>query len=402
MKRHLPALLLSASLLLTACGGATPASPTQPAASTAPAASPATAVTAPSPSPTTVASSPSPGMTSTAGMPTPGTTATAAATSAATVTRPTGGAVKQLRVALLVTGTLGDKGFWDSAKAGVDRAQAELGAQVQTVEFPNAADWQPALAQLAQGGYDIIVLGGFDMIDALNVIAPQFPDTKFIFFDATVDQPNVANITYAQNEASFLAGVLAACAVNNPEIKNKSGKKVVGAVGGMDIPVINDFIVGYNQGAKYADPSIRVLKSYAGTWEDPAKGKELARDQFQQGADVVFAVAGKTGLGVLEAAKDANRYAIGVDANQNAEQPGHVLTSVLKRVDNSVFDLLQIAATGTLQTGKTYTYGIENNGVGLAEDDLYRKYVPQACRDQVNKAKEDVASGKVRVDTAFK
>lgn len=317
----------------------------------------------------------------------------------------TSGSVKMLNLALMINGTLGDKGFFDSAKAGTDRAKAELGAKVRVVEERDAANWESVLRQLAQGDYDAIVLGTFQMVDALNNVAPEFPNQKFILFDATVDQPNVANIVYAQNEGSFLAGALAGCVVSRSEMKGLSGDKVIGAVGGLDIDVINDFIVGYEQGAKYVDPEIEVLKAYnsgANAFEDPNKGKELANAQLEQGAGVVFNVAGKTGLGVLEAASEAGRYSVGVDSNQNALYPGSVLTSMLKRVDNSVFDLIQIEATSSLRTGRTYPYGIQNEGVGLAEDALYDQHVPQACKDQVEKAKMDIASGKVEVATAFK
>ncbi|MDQ3855793.1 MAG: BMP family ABC transporter substrate-binding protein, partial [Chloroflexota bacterium] len=263
----------------------------------------------------------------------------------------------------------------------------------------------PTLRQLAEGKYDLIVVGTFTMIDALNAVAPEFPKQKFIFFDATVDHPNVANIVYAQNEGSFLAGALAGCVVSKTDMKGLTGDKVIGVVGGEDIPVINDFVVGYEQGAKYVDPNIEVLKTYNSgpqAYEDPAKGKELANALLEQGAGVVFNVAGKTGLGVLEAAAEANRYSIGVDANQNSLHPGSVLSSMLKRVDNSVFDLIQMEATGSLKTGKTYPYGIQNQGVGLAEDRYYKQYVPQVCQDMVEKAKRDIATGKVEVRTAFK
>ncbi len=317
----------------------------------------------------------------------------------------TTGATRQIKVALMLNGTLGDKGFFDSAKAGVDRAEKELGAEVvQVVEEPDRSNWEPTLRQLADSEADVIVLGTFDMSDALNAVAPEYEDKTFIFFDATVDQPNVANIVYSQNEGSFLAGVLASCATQS-DLENLSGKKVVGVVGGSNIPVINDFIVGYEQGAKYFNKDTRVLKSYNSgpqAFEDPAKGKELALAQFDQGANVVFNVAGKTGLGVLEAAADEGRYSIGVDQNQNNLHPGSVLSSMLKRVDNSVFDLLQMEATGGLTTGKTYPYGIQNEGVGLAEDQLYEQHVPQECKDQVEQAKADILSKQVVVETALK
>lgn len=319
---------------------------------------------------------------------------------------PTAEAVEKLRVAMFVNGALGDKSFWDSANAGVRRANTELGAEVRVVEGGfDVSSWEPALRRLAQADYDIILVGTFQMPDIVNSVAPDFPDKKFILFDATVDQSNVANISYAQNEGSFLAGVLAGC-VANSDLPNVSGDKTVGVVGGEDVAVINDFVVGYEQGAQYVDPEVQVLKAYVGTgaaaYNDPAKAKELATAQFSDGASIVFQVAGGSGLGVIDAAKEQNRYAIGVDSNQNGEAPGVVLSSMLKRVDNSVFDLIQMEATGSLRTGKTYLYGIQNDGVGLAEDKYYNQHVPQECKDQVDRAKQDIASKMVRVKSGFK
>ncbi|MBA2362311.1 MAG: BMP family ABC transporter substrate-binding protein [Chloroflexia bacterium] len=315
-------------------------------------------------------------------------------------------AVEKLNIAMFVNGALGDKSFWDSANSGVKRAKQELGADVRVVEGGfDVSSWEPALRRLAQADYDIILVGTFQMPDIVNSVAPDFPDKKFILFDATVDQRNVANITYAQNEGSFLAGVLAGC-VATSDLPNVSGDKTVGVVGGEDVAVINDFVVGYEQGAQYVDPEMQVLKAYVGTgapaYNDPAKAKELATAQFSDGASIVFQVAGGSGLGVIDAAKDQNRYAIGVDSNQNGEAPGVVLSSMLKRVDNSVFDLIQMEATGSLRTGKTYLYGIQNNGVGLAEDKYYKQHVPQECKDQVDRAKQDIASKRVRVKSGFK
>lgn len=384
MKPRLYTLLLILALLLAACG-------TQQAGGTSEPGSASGTATA-------VGAAPTGEATSDAGATATGTGASARATG-------TAGPVKQLKVALLVNGSLGDKSFFDSANRGVQKAQRELGATVQVVQEREAANWEGTLRRLAQGENDLVVVGTFQMVDALKVVAPEFPDQKFIFYDAVVDAPNVANITYAQNEGSFLAGALAGCVVNS-DLANLSGEKKIGAVGGEDVAVINDFIVGYEQGAKYVDSEIEVLRAYVGTgaqaYNDAPKGKELATAQFDAGASIVFQVAGGSGLGVIDAAKEQQRYAIGVDSNQNGEAPGVVLSSMLKRVDNSVFDMIQMEATSSLRTGRTYSYGIQNDGVGLAEDELYEKHVPDECKQQVEKAKQDIASKKVRVQTAFK
>lgn len=338
----------------------------------------------------------------------PGASAAAVASPATTAStasaRPTAtlGPVRMLRIALFVNGSVNDESFFESANNGVQRAKNELGADITVVQEPVAANWEGSLRRLAQSErYDLIVLGTFQLPDALNAIAPDFPEQKFIFFDATADQPNVASITYAQNEGSFLAGALAGC-VATSDLPNLSGDKKVGVVGGEKVAVIDDFIVGYEQGAKYVDPEIEVIPSYVGTgaqaYNDPAKAKELAAAQFEQGAAIVFQVAGGSGLGVIDAAKEQQRFAIGVDSDQNGIAPGVVLASMLKRVDNSVYDLIRMEATGSLQTGKVYRYGIENEGVSLR---LAEQNVPEACVEQVRKAEADIASRKVRVETAF-
>lgn len=394
MRFRLLSLFLSFALLLAACGTQAPAT-TGPGSPDGDSASPTASDGDTSPSPT--AEEPST-------EPTAGATVTAADVASADATA-TAGPIEKLDIALFVNGSLGDQSFFDSANGGIQRAQRELGATVQVVEEPTTTSWEPSIRRLAQSErYDLIVLGTFQLVDALNEIAPDFPDQKFIFFDATVDQPNVANITYAQNEGSFLAGVLAACAANS-DLEGATGDKVLGAVGGEDIAVINDFIVGYEQGAQYVDPEMRVLKAYVGTgaqaYNDPTRARELANAQLDEGASVIFGIAGGSGLGVINAAKDQGRYAIGVDSNQNAIARGTVLSSMLKRVDNSVFDLIRVEATGDLRTGRTYTYGIQNEGVGLAKDPLYERYVPEECQEQVESAEQDVASRKVRVKTAF-
>lgn len=330
-------------------------------------------------------------------------TLTPTATPAAVSATSTAAATEPFRVAMLVTGSRGD-GSFVSARKGVQRAEQELGAEVRIVEERSRYRWEPALRRLARGDNDLVVVGTSEMTDILTRVAPDFPDQKFILFDATVDKPNVASITFAQNEGSFLAGALAACVVDG-EVDDPKARKLIGVIGAEDIDVVNDFIVGYEEGAKYVDPDIAVRITYIGGGtsggEDRARGRRLASTQFKAGARVVFGVAGGSSRGVMDAARQARRYAIGVEPSENELAPGVVLSSVLKRVDRSIFDLIQMEATGSLRTGRTYTYGIQNNGVGLDEDWYYRWYVPEECRQQVEKAKRDIASKKVRVETAF-
>jgi basic membrane protein A len=298
----------------------------------------------------------------------------------------------------MVPGTLGDLGFFDSGQAGIKRAGTDLGADTKTIEGGdnNTQAWVNDLQNLAKTGkYNVIVTGGDQVADQLTQVAKQFPNQKFIMFDAEVKQPNIASITFRQNDVSFLAGVLAALvSEDTTDYPMSGGKKNVGIVGGQDIPVINDFIVGFEAGAKAVDPNITIQKSYVGSWTDSNTGYNQAASMYSKGADVIFAAAGGSGLGVLKAAKDKKKYAIGVDSDQNGLYPGYILASALKNVDNAVFDLLSKAKAGQLETGKTYVYGIPNNGVNLKLDtDL----VKQATADKIKEYSDKVSKGEIKV-----
>jgi basic membrane protein A len=300
--------------------------------------------------------------------------------------------------AFMVPGSLGDLGFFDSAEAGMKRAKSDLGATTKTIEGGdnNTQAWVNDLQNLAKTDkYNVIVTGGDQVADQLTQVAKQFPNQKFIMFDAEVKQPNIASITFRQNDVSFLAGVLAALvSEDTADYPMSGGKKNVGIVGGQDIPVINDCIVGFEAGAKAVDPNITIQKSYVGSWTDSNTGYNQAASMYSKGADVIFAAAGGSGLGVLKAAKDKKKYAIGVDSDQNGLYPGYILASALKNVDNAVFDLLSKAKAGQLETGKTYVYGIPNNGVNLKLDtDL----VKQSTADKIKDYSDKVAKGEIKV-----
>jgi basic membrane protein A and related proteins len=308
----------------------------------------------------------------------------------------TGGS-KPFRVALVVPGALGDKGFFDSAAAGVQRMHDQLGAQTKVLQTSstNPADWLQNMQGVSGNRYDLVIAGGSDMKDDVTQVAKANTGQKLLYFDDVVSLPNVASIMYRQNEGSFLAGVLAGLVTTDTSsFKLAKGSRKVAVVGGMDIPVINDFVVGFQKGVETVDPSIQVMKSYVGTWSDPQAGYSQAKTMFDQGADIVYAVAGRSGLGVLKASQDAGRYSIGVDADQNGLYPGHVLASMLKRVDNSIFDLAKAYRNGSLRTGRTYVYGLQNDGVGLVIDN---KDVPGPIVQKIGQAKGKVASGQIKV-----
>ncbi len=303
-----------------------------------------------------------------------------------------------LKVAYMVPGTLGDLGFFDSGERGIKKVASTLGDKTTTVEGgANATStWVRDLQGLSNGSWNVIVTGSAQVPQQLQQVAQQFPKQHYIMFDDTVALPNVASINYRSNDGAFLAGALAALVADAPGTfpKDAGASKTVGIVGGQTIPVIQDFVVGFEKGAKLVDPSIKVLTSYVGSFTDPQTAYNQAQDMYHRGAAVVFAAAGGSGLGVLKASNALNRYSIGVDSNQNATYPKNVLASDLKQVDNSVFDLVNLAQKGKLAYGKTYIYGLQNNGVALVENDAL---VPAAIRNKLTTYDSEVKSGKVTV-----
>lgn len=307
----------------------------------------------------------------------------------------------KLKVAYFVSGTLGDKGFFDSAKAGLDKAQKELGIDLKTVEAgTNQADWSAALESLVSGAkYDVVVVGTSQMKDITLDIAKRYPNQKFIYFDELIkDVPNIYSMLYSQSEGSFLAGAFAALVTTSTELKAANPDKVIGFVGGMDIPIINDFKAGYEQGAKYVDPDVKVIASYVGDFVNAPKAKELGLAQFNtQNADISYNVAGGAGLGMLEAAKEAGKYSIGVDGNQNPLYPGSVLTSMMKNIDQSIYRALDLHIKGQLPYGTNEVLGIKQSGVGLAKDDLYKQNVPQSIQTKMEEIEKKLSSGEITV-----
>ncbi len=322
-------------------------------------------------------------------------------------------AEKKLRVVLYINGTLGDKSFFDSAHRGVEKATADFGITTKTIEGTyEQANWEPDITQLAEGEWDIVIAGTWQLVDYLQEIAPKHPEKIFITYDTSVDYSkgdldNVYSILYAQNEGSFLVGALAAL-VTTSDMPKANPQKVVGFLGGMDIPVINDFKVGYTQGAKYIDPDVNVLVSYANSFSDSAKGKELVLAQYEQEADISFNVAGQTGIGLLDAAKDKDRYAIGVDSDQyflykdtDPAMAANIVTSMMKNVDDSLYRAIKLHLEGNLPVGEAEVLGIAEGGVGVADNENYRKLIPDEFRNQIKELEEKIVSGEIAVDTAI-
>ena len=259
-----------------------------------------------------------------------------------------------------------DKSFNEGVFNGAQTFKADTGIDFREFEVQTDSQRVQALRNFARRGQDPILAVGFQYASALEKVAPEFPETRFAIIDAVVDQPNVQSIVFKEHEGSFIVGILAAMAAEGDKI---------GFVGGMDVPLIRRFACGYVLGARHAKPGVRVFQNMTGTtgaaWNDPVKGGELAKSQFDRGAEVVYHAAGSTGLGVLQAAADAGRLGIGVDSNQNHLHPGHVLTSMLKRVDVAAYDVFDSARRDAWQSG-VRVLGLKENGVGWSLDEHKR------------------------------
>jgi basic membrane protein A len=319
------------------------------------------------------------------------------------------------KVVLLINGTLGDKSLFDSANNGIKLLKEKYGDAIQTRVIEMGYDqtkWQPTLEDVAAQDWDLIVAGTYQMTDIIAQVAPEYPDRKFVLYDDTVDYAkggfkNVYSITYKQNEASYLAGVLAEGMIKQGSIPAAQGK-YLGFLGGLDIPVINDFLTGYVAGARSVDPGAKIAVSYIGSFSDAAKGKELALEQYRTGVAIGFNVAGQSGVGQLAAAKDAGRLAIGVDSDQSAifratdpATADRVVTSVLKRVDASLVRAFDLLEQGKLPTGKAEALGLSEAAVGIVENNVYSRLVPATVAQLVKTAESEIASGKIQVPTAF-
>lgn len=316
-----------------------------------------------------------------------------------------------LKVICLLNGTLGDKSFFDSAANGVKLINENI-ANVEATYVEMGYDssvWATTLADVSDGDYDIIIVGTYQMQDALQELAPQYPDNKYIIFDSNVnyeagDCDNVYSISFKQNEASYLAGALAAM------LAEKEGKNTISAVGAMEIPVINDFIVGYIQGATDYNPEIKVITSYVGNFNDTAIAKELAEIQINNGSSVCFNVASQAGLGMLEAAAEGGVYAIGVDADQAEALAGdgkteiaeHIVSSVMKNIDQVLLYSVQRHVEGTLPYGTEEPLGMIESAVGLADaNDYYKGMTTEEMRAHIEDCKAKINNGEIDVLSAF-
>jgi len=316
-----------------------------------------------------------------------------------------GGGAADVRAAMVTdVGGLGDNSFNDSAYAGLQRAEEELGISIEVLESGAPTDYVNNLTQLAESGFSPVFAVGFLMTDAVNEVAPQFPDTQFALIDSVAEATNVANLLFEEQQGSYLAGVVAGLMTQQDTEFTTAEAATVGFLGGQESPLIRKFEAGYAAGVQSVCPDCQILVEYAGTtpeaFNDPARGQEIAIAQNDQGADIIYHASGATGNGLFEAATDRGFFAIGVDSDQAAIVPdAPILTSMLKRVDNAVFASVEAALDGSFPAGETITYGLEDEGVDLAEFGAFSDVVPQEVVDAVEEARTGIVDGTVEVPT---
>jgi basic membrane protein A and related proteins len=284
-----------------------------------------------------------------------------------------------------------DKSFNEGVFNGATKFKKETGIEFRDLEIQNEAQREQVLRKFAKDGFSPIMTVGFAWATVLKKVADEFPDTKFGIIDSTVDKPNVQSITFKEHEGSFLVGVIAAKT-------SKAG--MLGFIGGMDIPLIQKFGCGYVQGVKFVNDKDQVFANMTGTdyhaWNDPTKGSELAKSQFERGADIVYAAAGATGQGVLKAAADSGKLGIGVDSDQDYLFPGHVLTSMLKHVDLATYNSFMDAKNGTWKAGHL-ELGLKEGGVDYSSDEWNKDILTADVKAAADAAKADIISGKIEV-----
>ncbi|UVK45719.1 BMP family ABC transporter substrate-binding protein [Mesorhizobium sp. AR07] len=310
-------------------------------------------------------------------------------------------AADKLSAVYVMSDNLGDMGFNDNAATGFARAEAD-GVRTRLLQASPSDPqlWRQNLEAVSNSGEWNIIFTGPNMHDNLAAVAPQHPEQKYVFFDDQLDLPNVLSVKYAQNEGSYLAGALAAiAATDKAEFPLSSGEPKIAVVAGMDLPVIQDFIVGFKQGAKTVVPNIEVQVIFIGNFNDAQKAYDLTKTAIENGANVVYNVAGPAGLGILKGAADAKKYAIGVDSDQNGLHPENVLASMLKQIGNSIYDSIGQVRDGKAEFGKLKIYGLANDGVGLVYNDAL---VPASVKAKIDEAKAKVVNGALKVETAFK
>ena len=322
---------------------------------------------------------------------------------------------KPLKAVYLVNGNLGDKGFYDSAASGLYRMRDELGADIKVVEMGrDETSYEGHFTDVSEQDWDVIIAGTWSVKEVAQNTAAQYPDKKYIFFDSDVDRDvvtegNMMGITYNSNQGSFLAGVLAAQMLDSGDKKIDASKRTLGFIGSMDVANINDFLVGYLEGVKYVDPSIRVIPSYVGSFEDVPKCLEMTTQLYNQGAQIVYAPASQSILGAATAASNVDKYLIACDQDlytqlkdTNPEIAKNILTSTLKNVGDSLVTAAKGLKDGSMTCDKTYALGLDSGAVGLAQNDNFNTIVSEDIKKNLDGVKEKIIKGEITVGSAMK
>ncbi|MGI9055556.1 MAG: BMP family lipoprotein [Pyrinomonadaceae bacterium] len=316
----------------------------------------------------------------------------------------------QIKVGIVFDiGGKNDRSFNAAAWDGMKRAEQDLPICLYDVEPGNPTSIEPAMRAFAEKNFDLIIGVGFAQGPIMQKVAEDYPNIKFGIVDGVITDkdgkplPNVASLVFREHEGSYLVGMIAAS-------KSKTGK--LGFIGGMDIPLIHKFETGYEEGARSVNPNIQVFDNYVGVtdsaWNNPGKGKELALSQIEKGADVIFTAAGNSGLGAFDAVEqygknangEANKFVIGVDSNQNGVKPGFVLTSMVKRVDNAVYDVVKEVLSGKFEGG-FHVFGLDKDGVAYSLDDFNKDLISAETLQMVEEAKRKIGSGEIKVTDAM-
>lgn len=293
------------------------------------------------------------------------------------------------------TGGKDDRSFNASAWEGVKRAAKDFPIVLRDVEPGDPTSVEPAIRAFAERNYDLVIGVGFEQMPVVERVAKDYPNVNFVIIDGEIKLPNVTALLFREHEGSYLVGMIAA-------MKSQTG--TVGFIGGMDIPLIHRFETGYAEGARAANPNVNVIANYVGVtpaaWNNPGQGKELAIAQIGKGADVIFTAAGNSGIGAFDAAEQNKKFVIGVDSNQNWVKPGYVLTSMIKRIDNAIYQTIAERVRGEFKPG-VHVYGLDNEGVGYAVDQYNEKLLTPEMIAKVEEAKKKIISGETKVTDAM-
>ena len=311
----------------------------------------------------------------------------------------TSASAADLPVALIISqGGLGDQSYNDLAYAGFQRALEETGLEGRPVESKDVvAQAADILRRASDADFGLVVDLEYSHGEPMLAVATDYPDTQYVVLNQVREADNITSVLFQEQEGSYLAGTLAALVTTDTSIKGINEQPIIGVIGGTKSAGIDKFIAGYIEGAKAANPNVEVKVAYSNNFGDPAIGLQMAKAMFEEGADIIYQVAGGTGMGVIQAAKEAGHYAIGVDTDQDGIAPGAVLTSMIKRTDVAVESVVKSYADDELQGGETLTFGLKENGVGLSEMKHTKSIIPAATLEKVEQARQDILSGKIKV-----